>query len=176
MPGDPLRTAELESFVAEHGERLLRVAIFLGGSREAGEDLLQSALERLFRRWRHVRDAPERYVRQTLVHLATDGWRRRAVCRRKLNLLHASTPAFQPDDTGGVDRRDEIVGLLLQLPVRQRTAIVLRYLECLTEGETADVMGCSVGTVKSTTSRALDRLRELSLAGTPQDIGSQGAS
>jgi RNA polymerase sigma-70 factor (sigma-E family) len=176
MPGDPSRTAELESFVAEHGERLLRVAIFLGGSREAGEDLLQSALERLFRRWRHVRDAPERYVRQTLVHLATDGWRRRAVWRGKLGLLHASTPAFQPDDTDEVDRRDEIVGLLLQLPVRQRTAIVLRYLECLTEGETAHVMGCSVGTVKSTTSRALDRLRELSFAGTPQDIGSEGAS
>lgn len=176
MPGDPSRTDELEGFVAEHGERLLRVAIFLAGNRDAGEDLLQSALERLFRRWRHVRDAPERYVRQTLVHLATDGWRRRAVLRGKLGLLHAATPMFQPDGTGDVDRRDEIVGLLLQLPIRQRTAIVLRYLECLTETETADVMGCSVGTVKSTTSRGLDRLRELSCVGTPQDIRSEGAS
>jgi RNA polymerase sigma-70 factor (sigma-E family) len=176
MPGDPSRTAELEGFVAEHGERLLRAAIFLAGSRETGEDLLQSALERLFRRWRHVRDDPESYARRTLVHLATDGWRRREVWRGKLGLLRASTPAYQPDGTDGVDRRDEVVGLLRQLPIRQRTAIVLRYLECLTETETADVMGCSVGTVKSTTSRGLDRLRELSCVGTPQDIGSEGAS
>jgi RNA polymerase sigma-70 factor (sigma-E family) len=177
MPGDPSRAAELEGFVAEHGERLLRAAIFLAGSREAGEDLLQSALERLLRRWRDVRDDPERYVRRTLVHLAADGWRRRAVWRGKLGLLRATTPTYQPDGTAGVDRRDELVGLLLQLPVRQRTAIVLRYLEGLTETETADVMGCSVGTVKSAASRGLDRLRELSCAGcTPQDIGSGGAS
>lgn len=177
MPGHPSRTAELEAFAAEHGERLLRTAIFLAGSREAGEDLLQSALERLLRRWRDVRGDPERYVRRTLVHLAADGWRRRAVWRGKLGLLRATTSAYQPDDTVGVDRRDEVVGLLLQLPIRQRTAIVLRYLEGLTETETADVMGCTVGTVKSATSRGLDRLRELSSAGcTPQDIGLQGVS
>lgn len=177
MPGDLSRTVALETFVAESGERLLRAAIFMAGSREAGEDLLQSALERLFRHWRDVHDDPERYVRRTLVHLATDGWRRRAVWRGKQGLLRASTPVYHPDDTAGVDRRDELTGLLLRLPVRQRTAIVLRYLEGLTEIETADVMGCSVGTVKSATSRGLDRLREFTSPGcTPQDISSGGAS
>jgi RNA polymerase sigma-70 factor (sigma-E family) len=177
MAGDPSRAAELEAFVAEHGERLLRAAIFLAGSRENGEDMLQNALERLLRHWRGVRDSPERYTRRTLVHLAADGWRRHAVGRGKLRLLRASTPAHQPDGTAEIDRRDEVVGLLQQLPVRQRTAIVLRYLEALTETETAELMGCSVGTVKSATSRGLDKLRELSCAGrSPQDIGSEGKS
>jgi RNA polymerase sigma-70 factor (sigma-E family) len=177
MPGDPSRAAELEAFVAEHGERLLRAAIFLAGNRESGEDMLQNALERLLRHWRSVRDNPERYIRRTLVHLAADGWRRRAIGRRKLGLLRASTPAYQPDGTADIDRRDEVVGLLQQLPVRQRTAIVLRYLEGLTETETAELMGCSVGTVKSATSRGLDKLRELSCASrSPQDIGAEGTS
>ena len=177
MPGDPSRTAELEAFVAEYGERLLRAAIFLAGSRESGEDMLQNALERLLRHWRSVRGNPERYTRRILVHLAADGWRRHAVGRGKLGLLRASTPAYQPDGTADIDRRDEVVGLLQQLPVRQRTAIVLRYLEGMTEMETAELMGCSAGTVKSTTSRGLDRLRELSWASrSPQDTGSEGKS
>jgi RNA polymerase sigma-70 factor (sigma-E family) len=177
MPGDLNRTAELESFVAEHGERLLRAAIFLAGSREAGEDLLQAALERVLRRWRDVRQNPDSYTRQTLVHLAADGWRRRAVWRGKAGILRASGPVYQADGTAAVDSRDEVIGLLRQLPVRQRTAIVLRYLEDLTETEAAELMGCSVGTVKSATSRGLDRLRELSRTGPPaRNASSRGAS
>lgn len=177
MPDDRSRSDELEDFVAERGERLLRAAIFLAGSREAGEDLLQTTLERLLRRWRDVRGDPEHYARRTLTHLAADGWRRRAVWRGKLGLLGASTPMQHPDDTAAVDRRDELVGMLAQLPIRQRTAIVLRYLESLTEAETADLMGCSVGTVKSATSRGLDRLRELSSDEcTPHDICTEGAT
>ena len=66
----------LERFVAERGDRLLRTAVLLAGSRADGEDLLQSALERLLRRWRRIDGDPENYVRRTLYNLAADGWRR----------------------------------------------------------------------------------------------------
>ena len=69
----------LERFVAERGDRLLRTAALLAGSRADGEDLLQSALERLLRHWRRIDGDPENYVRRTLYHLAADGWRRQRV-------------------------------------------------------------------------------------------------
>jgi len=154
--------AEVEDFLAERGQRLLRTAIVLAGSRDAGEDLLQAALERLFRNWRKIRGDPEGYLRRTLAHLATDGWRRRGRWRTSLGLLRAADTGYQPDGTSNVDLRDQLVRILVQLPPRQRTAVVLRYWEELSEAETAEVMGCSVGAVKSATSRGLHRLRELS--------------
>ena|SRR5271154_4630804 len=161
MQAEPPRVAELENFLAERGEPLLRTAILLTGSKEAGEDLLQAALERLFRRWRTIHGDPEGYLRQTLVHLTTDGWRRHGRWRARLSLLKAASPGHMPDETVHVDDRDQLVRLLLQLPARQRTAIVLRYWNDLSEAETARAMGCSVGTVKAATSRGLQRLREL---------------
>ena len=77
-----------------------------------------------------------------------------------------------------MDRRDHLIRLLRALPPRQRTAVVLRYWEELTEAETARAMGCSAGTVKAATSRGLRRLRELSALdendGTPQTTGRTG--
>ncbi len=169
MPGEPPHVAEVESFLAERGERLLRTAIVLAGSRDAGEDLLQAALERMFRNWRKIRGDPEGYLRRTLAHLAADGWRRRGRWRGSLGLLRAADAGYLPDGTVQVDLRDQLVRLLAQLPPRQRTAIVLRHWEELSEAETAEIMGCSVGTVKSATSRGLHRLRELSgIDRTPQ--------
>ena len=162
MAGEPPHVAEMESFLAERGERLLRTAIVLAGSRDAGEDLLQAALERLFRNWRKIRGDPEGYLRRTLAHLATDGWRRRGRWWTNLGLLRAADPGYLSDATSNVDLRDQLVRLLAQLPPRQRTAVVLRYWEELSEAETAAAMGCSVGAVKSATSRGLRRLRELS--------------
>jgi RNA polymerase sigma-70 factor (sigma-E family) len=162
MRGEQLQVAELESFLIERGEPLLRTAILLTGSRQAGEDLLQAALERVFRHWHNIDGNPEGYLRRTLAHLATDRWRRIARWRGKMSLLSASDPGHLPDTTIGVDHRDQVVRLLLQLPAGQRTAIVLRYLEDMTEAETADAMGCSVGAVKSATSRGLQKLRQLS--------------
>jgi len=69
MPRQPPHVAEMEAFLAERGERLLRTAIALAGSREAGEDLLQTTLERLFGHWRQVHGDPEGYLRRTLAHL-----------------------------------------------------------------------------------------------------------
>ena len=152
--------AVLEELLAARGEHLLRTAVLLAGSRADGEDLLQAALERLFRRWRTIRGDPEGYLRRTLYHLAADGWRRNGAWRARLRLL--GHPASVPDGTDAVDQRDQIIRLLSALPPRQRTAVVLRYWEDLSEAEAARAMGCSVGTVKAACSRGLRRLRELS--------------
>jgi RNA polymerase sigma-70 factor (sigma-E family) len=158
MPADR-NTAELERFLAERADHLLRTAVLLTGSREAGEDLLQTAVERLLRRWRRFDGDPEGYLRRTLCNLATDSHRRAGRWRLKERLLRTA-PQTQ-DATGEVDLRDALVRLLLQLPVRQRAVLVLRYWEQLTDAETAAVLGCPEGTVKSARSRGLTRLREL---------------
>jgi RNA polymerase sigma-70 factor (sigma-E family) len=168
--------ADLERFLADHGERMLRIAIALTGSRADGEDLLQAALERLVPRWRTIApDATESYLRRTLYNLAADGWRRRGAWRRAFPLLRTQDAAPGTDAMAEVDLRDALVRLLAQLPPRQRAVVVLRYWEQLTEAETAALLGCSAGTVKSATSRALQRLRELAESwpdgepGAPQD-------
>jgi RNA polymerase sigma-70 factor (sigma-E family) len=152
--------AELESFLAERADQLLRTAVLLTGSREAGQDLLQTGLERLLRHWRTLSGDPEAYLRRTLYNLAADGFRRQGRLQRKLQLLRAEArpPA---DATAEVDLRDALVRLLVQLPPRQRTVLVLRYWEQLTEAETAAALGWPEGTVKSAASRGLRRLRGL---------------
>lgn len=151
---------ELERFLAERADLLMRTAVLLTGSREAGQDLLQTALERLLRHWRTLDGDPEGYLRRTLYNLAADGYRRQGRLQRKLRLLRAETQA-PADATSGVDLRDAMFRLLLQLPPRQRAVLVLRYWEQLTESETAAVLGWPEGTVKSATSRGLRRLRGL---------------
>jgi RNA polymerase sigma-70 factor (sigma-E family) len=160
---DPDRAvADLELFLAERGDYLLRTAVLLTGSKEAGEDLLQAALERLVRRWPTIEGNPEGYLRRTLYHLATDTWRQQSAWRRQLRLLRPGIGAAVPDPFAEVELRDSLVRLLVQLPPRQRAVIVARYWEQLSEAESAQMLGCSVGTVKSATARGLRRLRDLS--------------
>jgi RNA polymerase sigma-70 factor (sigma-E family) len=161
MAEDPA-VADLESFLAERGEPLLRTAVLLTGSKEAGEDLLQAGLERLLRHWHRMEGDPEGYLRRTLYNLAADGWRRQRAWRRRLPLLQNETAVAVVDGTREVDTRDALIRLLVQLPPRQRAVIVARYWEQLSEAETALVLGCSVGSVKASASRGLHRLRELS--------------
>jgi RNA polymerase sigma-70 factor (sigma-E family) len=137
------------------------VAIALTGSRQAGEDLLQAALERLLRKPREVDSDTEGYLRRVLYNLAADGWRRHGRWREMLPLLRSPDAGTADDGTAAVDLRDALVRLLAQLPPRQRAVIVLRYWEQRTEAETAALLGCSEGTVKSAASRGLRRLREL---------------
>jgi RNA polymerase sigma-70 factor (sigma-E family) len=157
---DERTVGELELFLAKRADRLMRTAVLLTGSREAGQDLLQTALERLIRHWRRLDGDPEAYLRRTLYNLAADGFRRQGRLQRKLLLLKAGT---QPpaDPTAAVDLRDALVRIMLQLPPRQRAVLVLKYWEQLTEAETAAVLGWPEGTVKSAASRGLRRLREL---------------
>jgi RNA polymerase sigma-70 factor (sigma-E family) len=159
--GDP-DGGSLERLFEERGKHLLRAAVALTGSRADGEDLLQAALERLLRNQRRVETDPEAYLRRTLYHLAADGWRVRDRWRGRLAALRAQArPATGVEDLAVVDMRDQLVRLLHQLPPRQRAVIVLRYWEQRTEAETAALLGCSEGTVKSAASRGLRRLREL---------------
>jgi len=152
--------AELERFLAERADHLMRTAVLLTGSREAGEDLLQTAVERLLRRWRRFDGDPEGYLRRTLCNLAVDGRRRAGRWRRKERLLRTGAQQTR-DATADVDLRDALVRLLRQLPSRQRAVLVLRYWEQLTDAEAAAVLGCAEGTVKSAGSRGLTRMREL---------------
>lgn len=166
--------AVLESLLIARGDRLLRAAVMLAGGHADGEDLLQAALERVYRHWGRIDGDPEGYLRRTLYHLAADGWRRNGRFRARLGLLRPS--AAGPDETAAVDQRDELIRLLSSLPARQRTAVILRYWEELSEAETARLMGCSVGNVKSAASRGLRRLRELSGEEAGQASGTTAAS
>lgn len=158
--------ASLERLLDERGTRLIRTAVALTGSRADGEDLLQAALERLLRNWRRVESDPEAYLWRTLYHLAADGWRRRGRWRARVAEFRSQALAETGgDDVAVVDMRDELVRLLHQLPPRQRAVIVLRHWEQRTEAETAELLGCSVGTVKSAAARGLRRLRELAGGG-----------
>jgi RNA polymerase sigma-70 factor (sigma-E family) len=154
------KAGELDRFLAERADQLMRTAVLLAGSREAGQDLLQTALERLLRHWRTLEGDPEAYLRRTLYNLAADGYRRQGRLRRKLLLLRTQAQS-SVDPTAEVDLRDALVRILLQLPPRQRAVLVLRYWEQLTEAEIAAVLGWPEGTVKSAASRGLHRLREL---------------
>jgi len=163
--------AGLEALVAQRGKALLATAALLAGGRQEGEDLLQEGLERLIRVWSRIDGDAEGYLRRTLYNLAVDRWRQ----KRRAVIVRAG-PGTVPDRSEEVALRSALVAALAQLPPRQRVTVVLRYWEQLTEAETADALGCSVGTVKSNSARGLARLRELTHTWWTDDITpSQGA-
>jgi RNA polymerase sigma-70 factor (sigma-E family) len=165
----------LTALVARRGGALLATATLLAGSPAAGEDLLQAALERVMRHWHRVKDDPEVYLRRTIYHLAVDQWRVRrrrpeVLGKSETELDAAALRAGQPDGTDAVNLRLALIQGLAQLPPRQRAVLVLRYWEQLSESEAADMLGCSLGTVKSSASRGLARLRDNAAAWTAADI------
>src|SRR5262245_64969948 len=115
----------------------------------------------MMRAWRRIDGDREGYLRRTMYHLAVDRWRLR---RRRPEVLGDFEPPGRPDDTDRLHLRHALVQALSQLPPRQRATLVLRYWEQLSEAETAQALGCAVGTVKSATSRGLARLREVAAA------------
>ncbi|MCZ7436150.1 SigE family RNA polymerase sigma factor [Micromonospora sp. WMMC241] len=146
-------------FVVQRSPALSRTAYLLTGDHHLAEDLLQSALARTYRHWRRIRDGdPEAYVRRVMYHQQVSWWRRRRVAER----LDAS-----PAERGGGDHTEDtalrlsVVAALRLLTARQRAVVVLRYYEDLTEAQVADVLGCSVGTVKRHGHDAVRRLRDL---------------
>jgi RNA polymerase sigma-70 factor (sigma-E family) len=156
----------LDALVAERGGALLATAVLLTGSRTAGEDLLQTALERLMRNWNRVDGDREGYLRRILYNLAVDRWRQRT---RRPELLVTVEPPSLPDGTDTVHLRHALIKALTMVPPKQRAVLVLRYWEQCSEAEAADVLGCSVGTVKSNASRGLARLREITASWTVED-------
>jgi RNA polymerase sigma-70 factor (sigma-E family) len=152
-----------EDFVAAVSSRMFTMALLLTGHRRAeAEDLLQDVLERAYRRWaRIIRNGdPDAYVRQIMINGAVDRWRR-VRHRREEPLVIESSEVAARDQTGVIADRDLVLRLLAELPPHQRAVLVLRYFEDLTEAQTAAILGCSVGAVKSQASRALARLREI---------------
>jgi len=162
-----------EEFVQACSPRLFRTALLLAGQdRAAAEDLLQLALERAYRHWARVCHSgdPERYVQRILANASNDRWRQAA--RRPERLLRPGEAGpLAQDQSDAVAERDFLMRALATLPPRQRTVLVLRYFNDLSEAETADALGCSVGTVKSQASRGLARLRDIAEPGTEPPAG-----
>ena len=137
----------------------------MAGNLAEAEDLVQETLLRVARNWPRVRVMryPAAYARQVLVNLVLDGATQRA--RRTGELAAEGAGAPEPADLRalrdlhGVDTQQDLLATLATLPPGQRAAIVLRYWEDLPEAEVAEILGCSVGTVKSSASRGLARLR-----------------
>jgi RNA polymerase sigma-70 factor (sigma-E family) len=146
-----------QEFVEVRYTDLLRTAYLLTGDRAAAEDLVQAALLTTMRHWRSVAD-PMAYVRRAMVNRRTSLWRR--IGSREL-LTDAPPDRGVPDGAAGRAERDELLAALGRLPVRMRAVLVLRYWEDLSEEDTAQLLGCSVGTVKSQASRGLARLRDV---------------
>jgi RNA polymerase sigma-70 factor (sigma-E family) len=130
----------------------------LTGDRGAAEDLVQEVFERLYVAWPRI-DDPSAYAQRALVNRGTNRWRQRS--RHPETTLTEAHDGAVGDTSTLSDDRDSLIRVIALLPARQRAVIVLRYLEDLSEAETAQALSCSVGTVKSQTSRALARLREL---------------
>lgn len=150
---------EFDAYVVASGPRLKRLAFLLTGDVDTAEDLLQAAYAKALPRWSRIRtyDEPDAYLRRVMVNQRTSTWRR--VRREVLTSAPPETPTTDPAaayaDTEGLRVA------LLALPAKQRVAVVLRHYCDLSETETAALMGVSVGTVKSQTSRGLSRLRAL---------------
>jgi RNA polymerase sigma-70 factor (sigma-E family) len=146
-----------QAYVAARSPALLRTAYLLTGSRPDAEDLLQTALAKTYLAWDRIREreALDGYVRRVMVNTQTSFWRRRRVDERPTDELPE-----RPGRDATADLHDALWSALAALPRRQRAMVVLRYYEDLPEAEVARVLGVSVGTVKSTTSRALSRLRD----------------
>jgi len=156
VPATP-KHAPFADFVAVRGQSLQRTAFLLTGDWALAEDLLQTALARVYPRWQRItRDDPEAYVRRVLVNTWSSWWRRKWRGERPTEALPEPTG---PDPYVEVDRRNAVASALARLPEKQRAVIVLRFHEDLTEAQVAELLGVSVGTVKSQTAKALTKLR-----------------
>ena len=150
------RRAEYEAFVRARWPHLLRVAYLLTRDWAAGEDLVQTALVKVWFAWRRIDGDPEPYVRRTIVTTFLSQRRR----RWRAELAQEQVPEPEPlDQTAGYGDRDALWRALGNLPAGQPAVVVLRYFEDLSEEQTAKTLRISVGTVKSQTSKALAKLR-----------------
>jgi RNA polymerase sigma-70 factor (sigma-E family) len=149
--------AAFEAFVAARSTDLLRTAVLLTRDRGHAEDLLQTALVKAYRHWGRIDgEDPYPYVRKILVTTAA-GWRRLRATQEIVS-LPAHDPAA-PDETEAFAERERLATALATVPPRMRAVLVLRYTEDLSEAATAEILGCSVHTVRSQTVRGLARLR-----------------
>ncbi|HZB51448.1 MAG TPA: SigE family RNA polymerase sigma factor [Mycobacteriales bacterium] len=151
--------AHFEAFVEARSAALLGTACLLTGDRHRAEDLLQSALVKAHRHWARVRAEGnvEPYVRRIMVNEQRSWWR----SRREYPVAEVPDRPTSSGDPAGISERDAVWQALRRLPPRTRAVLVLRYWEDLSEAETARILDCSVGSVKSQASRGLRRLAEV---------------
>ena len=145
-------------FVEARSSSLFRTAYLVVGEYQLAQDLLQEALVKTLMAWPRLRDRDnvEGYTRRIVVTTSISWRRRRSFHERPSDAL---PDVSGPDPTDALVTHDEVMAALLTLPPRQRAAVVLRYYEDLTEAQTAESMGCSVGTVKSQVAAGLEKLR-----------------
>ncbi len=155
------KETEFASFMARSTPALARTAWLLCGDTHQAEELVQQALMKTYLAWPKARQGePLAYARRVLANLRIDRWRRR---RREVLMSPDRLPDRGTRESSADQHaeRDRLTRALLELPTKQRRIVVLRHLEGLTEREVADAVGVSVGTVKSTASRGIARLREV---------------
>lgn len=150
--------ADFREYVNSRGRALLRTAYLLTGNIADAEDLVQSALAKTYQAWGRIEDraAIDGYVRRAIVNTHISWWR-----RRKVDEYPTDEVPDQPvaDTSGNSELHDVLQRAIDRLPQRMRAAVVLRFFEDMTEAEVAEVLGVSQGTVKSTVSRAVAKLR-----------------
>jgi RNA polymerase sigma-70 factor (sigma-E family) len=154
--------ADFREFVTARWSSLVGTAYLITTDRPIAEDCVQEALTRVHRHWRRIRKDgnPAAYTHQAVVNAALS-WRRRRRIREVpfSPVEHADGRAALPIEQGITEMDDVLVAALRSLAPQMRAAVVLRYLEDRSEAETAQLLGCSVGTVKSSASRGVARLR-----------------
>ena len=149
-------SSDFTRYAAENSTRLYRTACLLCRDQTQAEDLLQITLMKVWRAWSRIEADPDPYVYRVLVNSHVSSLRK--FWHREI----PSTAAPEPSGDGRLDAaetRTVLLAALARLPPRQRAVIVLRFFEDLTEQQTAEILGCTVGTVKSQTSKALAKLR-----------------
>jgi RNA polymerase sigma-70 factor (sigma-E family) len=162
MEGGVTESRDFADFVRQRSAPMLRTAWLLtGGDWALAEDLAQAAFSDVWRHWPRVSvmEAPEAYAHKVMLNTFLS-WRRR---RRWTAEISTERFVVSPATTGGfarVDMREVLRHALRQLPAKQRAVITLRYFEDRSEAETAAIMGCAVGTVKSQASKAIAKLRK----------------
>jgi RNA polymerase sigma-70 factor (sigma-E family) len=151
--------AGLRQFIETESPALLRFAWALVGNWATAEDLVQTALVATWPRWESLLRAerPEYYVRKVILNTFLR-WRRRR-WNQEIPTVELPRRSGQADDYSAADTRQAVIAALLQLPPRQRAVVVLRYFTDLSEAQTAEMLGCSIGTVKRHSHDALARLR-----------------
>jgi len=154
---DAAADAEFSEFMQGRWAMLVRLGYGLTGDLQLAEDLAQTAFARAYASWARVRraDHPEAYLRRIVVNANNSRFRKARVSE----LLTDAVPEMLAAAADHRDDRDTLMAALLQLPYGQRAAVVLRYWLDLSEAETAAILGCSVGNVKSQSARALAKLR-----------------
>jgi len=150
--------ADFREFVRSRRRALLRSAYLLTGNLADAEDLVQSALAKTFQAWNRIEDhkAIDGYVRRAIVNTHISWWRRRRVDEYPTDEIPDKPVADSSDSS---ELHDTLQRAIDRLPQRMRAAVVLRYFEDMSEAEVAEVLGVSPGTVKSTVSRAVAKLR-----------------